>query len=146
MPRRKNFSSLLYTPVSPYVAAKMWQVATAVPVVMSHRIARMAVAGPLPQARDRKEFRRMASEKVEAFGESVTNMAFETFRVNQELASQALGQWWRLWTNPLSVPTLVMPQWGRQASRVFAKGFSPVHRRVTANAKRLGQVTSKKKK
>ena len=39
----------------------------ATPLVVAHRVGRMAAAGPSPNARDRKEFELMGAEKMAAF-------------------------------------------------------------------------------
>ena len=38
------------------LVTKSMELGMAVPVVMAHRLTRMAVAGPTPSVRDRKEF------------------------------------------------------------------------------------------
>jgi hypothetical protein len=97
--------------------------AFAAPEVMAHRMARLALAGPTPSARDRREFHRMGAEKVAAFYESWNAMSLAMFRA---FWSFALSPW----------------QWGsprarRAGSNVLAAGLAPLQRRATANARRL---------
>jgi hypothetical protein len=42
------------------------------PVVIGYRTARMVAGGWPPSARDRREYARMAQEKIEAFGQAAT--------------------------------------------------------------------------
>ena len=49
---------------------KAADIAVAAPQVIAHRVTRMALAGPLPDARDRKEFTGMVQEKQLAFAQS----------------------------------------------------------------------------
>lgn len=89
------------------LAAQTVELGLAVPQVIAHRLARM----------DGKEFRRMGTEKVAAFSEAWTAMAFETMR-----------SLWFPWS----------PRRSRRAAlRILTKGVAPVRRRAVANAKRL---------
>jgi hypothetical protein len=65
------------------LAVKAAELAFAVPQVVAHRVARMAIAGPKPSARDRKEFARMVAEQNAAFGESFNAMAAQAVRADQ---------------------------------------------------------------
>jgi hypothetical protein len=118
---------------------KSAEMALAVPQVMTHRIARMAAAGFNPSARDRNEFRRMHAEKTAAFIESWNAMAMQAARTHRALALA----WFRACSSPWSgrpwSATGTSSRWHRAALDVAASGFHPVHRRVMANAKRLGR-------
>ena len=81
---------------SPVPFLKATQFAWAVPQVIAHRLARMAVAGPVPSRRDRTEFLRMGTEKAAAFAESWNAMATEAFRVQQTISAL----WWRAFLMP----------------------------------------------
>ncbi len=142
-------------------ALHAWQIALAAPEVIAHRTARMALAGSVPSARDRREFSRMGREKLEAFGESLSAMAMQTYMLHQELTVLTVEQWWSAWM-PLaqltasSSPAQVAKSqsalmWGLAAamgdqrladslSRVVQKGLAPVHKSATANARRLRGV------
>jgi hypothetical protein len=62
------------------LAAQTIALGIAAPQVAAHRVARMAMAGASPSARDRKEFHRMGTEKMIALNEAWSAMAFEAFR------------------------------------------------------------------
>ena len=91
-------------------AVKAVELSIAAPQVIAHRTARMLAAGANPDARDRREFQRMGTEKVFAFWESMNAM------------------YWAAWLTPWS------------AAKIMAKGLDPVHRRATANARRLRRI------
>ena len=99
------------------LAVQTMELGVAVPQVIAHRIARMAIAGASPSARDRKELRRMGIEKVAAVNEAWNAMALEAFRANQRLTLSFM----------------------HAALGIFGKGMAPVRRRAVANAKRLGR-------
>jgi len=90
----------------------LWEIGVAAPQVIAHRLQRMALAGPLPGARDQREFTRMGQEKAEALAESL----------------MAMG---------LAMGACVLAQDVRPWFATMAEGMKPVHRRVTANARRL---------
>ena len=100
------------------LAVQTMELGVAVPQVIAHRVARMAIAGASPSARDRKELRRMGSEKVAAASEAWNAMALEALRANQRLTLSFMHAAWD----------------------IFGKGMAPVRRRAVANAKRLGRA------
>ncbi|QJW85097.1 hypothetical protein HK414_21330 [Ramlibacter terrae] len=101
------------------------ELALAVPQVMAHRLTRMALAGPFPSARDRREFHGMGQEKMLAFWQSRFAMGSA-----MTLAGQ---QAWLAAMQGASVPLL-------DTQAILAKGLAPVHRKATANARRLGRT------
>lgn len=112
-------------------SAQLLQLGLAAPQVMAHRIARMASAGPMPSARDRREFTGMMLEKQTAFAQAWMAMWVQALQVQQ--------QWW------LSC-LAGMPDASRAAARVQADweqvlshGIAPVRRRAVANARRLSR-------
>jgi hypothetical protein len=136
---------------------KMAELAMAVPQVIATRTASMLAAGAHPNVAQRAEFSRMYSEKVQAFWESMFAMGAQAARSNQENARRAAVQWWWLWTRPWWL-TLIRPTMnavasstharavmsgpsGNQRKRAMAKlvaaGLGPIHKRATANARRL---------
>ncbi|HET6756001.1 MAG TPA: polyhydroxyalkanoate granule-associated phasin [Burkholderiales bacterium] len=140
---------------------KMWEVAWASPQVIAHRVQRMMTPAFFPGSHDQKEFVRMGQEKLEAFFESwlAIVMQMQTFQtqlasaaVRQSLAGPAalaslmsaktLGQITRAQTTFLR--SMIVSGGKRNVSAAFAKvaaqGLHPVHRRVTANARRLRLV------
>ena len=120
---------------------RMWETALAVPQVMAHRIARMHSAGLTPGARDRAEFSRMTQEKADVFGESLQAMAAEVAAINNQVLLDGMAQWVRLALNPWQPAHLPSSAaWGHWQERIARKGMAPVHKRVAANAKRLGKL------
>lgn len=111
MPTPRRRSSSRSTP------AKLAELGVAAPFVASQRIARMMLAGPLPSARDRREFGVMVSEKQRAFVQSWSAMFGECLRLQQAVAQLWLGA----------------------AAGVAGKGLAPVHRKAVANARRLAR-------
>ncbi|MFT3820242.1 MAG: hypothetical protein QM750_21950 [Rubrivivax sp.] len=106
---------------------QLTELAIAAPQVVAHRTARLALAGPLPSARDRKEFHGMVAEKQAAFVQSWTGMLAEAWRLQQRLALDA----WR---------GALLPGAWQAAWQVAEKGLQPVHRKATANARRLART------
>lgn len=113
------------------------ELAFAVPQVVAHRVTRMAIAGPAPSARDRKEFDLMSTEKTAAFNESWNAMAVQAVRANQALATSMLRS---LWMPGKASASAVTTQLQNAALGVLGKGMAPVHRKATANAKRLARA------
>ena len=105
---------------------KLAQLGVAVPQVMAHRLTRMAMAGPVLSARDRKEFTGMVMEKQLAFSQSWVAMTFEMFRLQQ------------VWA--VSLMTGQMPSFASAADKIAAKGIAPLHRKAVSNAKRLART------
>lgn len=116
------------------------ELAFVAPQVIAHRLSRMALAGPAPSARDRREFHRMVAEKPFAFGQAWTAMAIEAARAQQAVA---LSLWRSFW-----VPAPFRPMTSRRAAGqlnrallgIAGKGLAPVHRAATTNARRLART------
>lgn len=140
--------------------AKVAELAIAAPQVVAIRTARMLAAGANPGAADRAEFSQMGTEKVQAFSESMFAIGAQIVRTNQEYARTAASQWWRLWTTPWGlaasrpasqalgslprtaglIPGPIRSQRQRAMSKLVEAGLTPVHKRATANARRLGRI------
>ena len=142
---------------SPVVKAA--ELAIAAPQVVAIRTARMLAAGTRPGAADRAELSRMSNEKTQAFWESMLAMGTQVVRAQQEYTRTAVLQWWRLWTTapllgarPLLQAVTALPRASallssptpRQRERAVSKladaALTPVHKRATSNARRLGRV------
>ena len=121
------------------LAVQTMELGVAVPQVIAHRVARMAIAGASPSARDRKELRRMGTEKVAAVNEAWNAMALEAFRANQRLTLSFMQSLWFPWVHPKRRQS-ASRQLSNAALGIFGKGMAPVRRRAVANAKRLGRV------
>jgi hypothetical protein len=121
------------------LATKLTELSIAAPQVVAHRVARMALAGPLPSARDKKEFDLMVAEKNDAFGQAWAAMAAQAVRANQALT---MSLWASLWSPSRRKPsaTAFAAQVQRAALGVLSKGVAPVHSKAVANAKRLART------
>jgi len=91
--------------------------------VIPIRLTRMAAAGHQPSARDRREFSRMGTEKVQAGLQSMLAVALKM----QLMQLQWLSQAWQ--------------HWMRAGSLLAGAALSPIHATATSNARRLGRVT-----
>jgi hypothetical protein len=142
MPARQNL--LPHTDLAPWMrnAFTLWEISFAAPQVIAHRVARMAQAGPSPGARDQKEFVRMGQEKAEAFVESMWGMGLRIGQAQVAMAASMFAQWLRL-ASSVTFPT---PMWTSAMPSLVATGLRPVHRRVTANARRLGKVPARRRR
>jgi hypothetical protein len=107
------------------LARQASELAVAVPQVVAHRLTRMALAGPLPNARDRREFHVMGQEKVHAFWQSWFAMGWAMVEAMQKAWIAAL--------QGARMPLL-------DVQSVLARGMAPVHRRATTNARRLART------
>ena len=107
------------------LATQAAELALAVPQVMAHRLTRLSLAGPFPNARDRREFHGMGREKVHAFWQSWFAMGWAM--------TQA---WQKAWIAMLQGARMPMVD----AQAVLARGMAPVHRKATANARRLART------
>jgi hypothetical protein len=122
---------------------KTAELAMAVPQVVAHRVARMALAGKQPSQRDQHEFKKMTDEKGDAFRESWAAMAVQAVRSNQALASTMFRTFWAsALTGKVSTrnATAVANQFQNAALDIMSKGFAPVHQRAVANSKRLAKT------
>jgi hypothetical protein len=114
----------------------------AAPLVVAHRVGRMATAGSNPSARDRKEFKQMSAEKTAAFYESWAAMGQAAMKAQQQMAASmwraaAMAPW------SMAKPGSLLPSGNtlaRHALQVMSQGMAPVHRRAVGNAKRLGRL------
>jgi hypothetical protein len=116
------------------------ELAFSVPQVFAHRLTRMALAGPKPSDRDRKEFQIMVNEKHAAFVQAWSDMAMQAFRANQAFTASML----RFFFTPFSYRKLSAASTAAQvhnaAIGVLGKGLAPIHRRAVSNARRLGKT------
>ncbi len=119
-------------------ARKATELGFAVPQVVGHRLARLAAAGPLPSARDRREFHRMGTEKVAAFTESWFALSMAMWQANLALGSSMLGMAAMPWLGGSQAQ--LGRQWQSAMVGAMDKGFAPIHRTATANARRLARV------
>jgi hypothetical protein len=123
-------------------AAQAAELAFATPQVVNKRVAQMMFAGPLPSTDDRKEFKLMSDEKVDAFKESWAAMATETVLAQQRLVigmtTSMLKAAWFPWIAP-QANDMFANQVGNATMGVLNKGMEPVRKRAVANARRLSR-------
>jgi hypothetical protein len=122
------------------LATQAAELAIAVPQVVAHRVARMALSGPRPSPRDRKEFERMVAEKNTAFGESWRAMAAQAASANQALAASFFQSFLLIARGKQPSAMATARQLHKAALGVMGKGLAPVHRKAVANAKRLSRT------
>jgi hypothetical protein len=107
------------------LARQTSELVLAVPQVVAHRLTRMALSGPVPSARDRREFHTMGQEKVQAFWQSWFAMGWAM--------TQAMQKSWIAALQGARVPLI-------DTQRILSQGLAPVHRRATGNARRLARL------
>ena len=81
----------------------------------------------------------MSSEKMLAFSESWNAMALETIRANQVLTLSFFRSFWSPWAMG-SEAARAVANLQSAALGVLNKGIAPIHRKTTANAKRLART------
>ena len=118
------------------LVTKSAELALATPLVVAERMARMARAGAMPSARDRKEFHGMVSEKAMAFAQSWQAMAWHAMRVNQAFAASLFTSLLVPGRKP-ALPSVSALQGATLG--ILGVGLGPVHRKVVANARRLAR-------
>ena len=122
------------------LARQTLELSVAAPQVIAQRVARMLVAGPVPSARDQREFQRMGDEKIVAFQQSLVAMWMQAWQIQlqwmrsftlataQSLARGEAAAW---------VPLLDATTVG--ATSLLTAGLAPVHRKAVANSRRLAR-------
>jgi hypothetical protein len=130
--------------------------------VVKARTTRMAMAGPLPNERDRVEFSLMGREKSEAMSESMQAMGSGLVSLGMTLAMDTSKHMWATSTAAAAlVSSRSATQWlecqaalmkvvaaspvnplqlASSTTRVVQESLAPIHGRATANAKRLSAL------
>lgn len=119
------------------LARQVGELALAVPAVVGHRLTRMALAGPMPGARDRREFSGMVSEKGVAFTHAWASMGWQMLMAQQRLAFACWQAAFMPWLGGGAAG--LRRHWEQSAHEVLAAGVAPVHRKAVANARRLAR-------
>jgi hypothetical protein len=143
------------------LAWKIAEMSVASASVIGHRTNQMAKLGQMPNARDRSEFARMGSEKIEASIESAAALGHRGTATHINHSARAFGLM-------LESTAALMSLYGSQNSsqffarqarltrtltqlsgsavdlsnstaRLATRGLAPIHSRAVANAKRLGK-------
>lgn len=143
------------------LAWKMAEMSIASASVIGHRTNQIAKAGPVPGARDRSEFARMACEKIEASRESAAALgrrgtathidhSARTFELMLEStaalvslygsqnSSQFFARQAKL-TRRLTQLTGCAIDLSNSTAKLATLGLVPIHSRAVANASRLGK-------
>jgi len=121
------------------LAAQGVDLGFAVPQVLAHRSMRMALAGPSPSRRDRREFYLMGAEKIAAFYESWTAMSTEILRANLEIWRSPAQYFWLHFPITNRSCHAAATYFQRAALGVLGEGVAPIHRCAVANARRLSR-------
>ena len=143
------------------LAMKTLEMTLASAQVIGHRTGRMALAGPAPNSRDRREFALMGQEKMEAGAQSAQAMAAHLMTMSQPWGALALRHVLRSSAAFMSLATsrtpsqliarqaalaralgqsaVSMADVSKSATKLAHRGLKPIHARATANAKRLAK-------
>ena len=144
------------------VALKTCEMMVASAEVIGHRTGRMAVAGPIPNASDQREFALMGREKIEAAAESARAMAEFVMTMNRQLGAQAFSQMLTGSTAMISLASsnsvgqsierqgelvrtmtesaITASQLPNSTAGLFTqRAVKPIYSRTKANARRLGK-------
>ena len=130
--------------------------------VIGHRTRRLALAGPLPSARDQAEFALMGREKGAAALESAQAVGvpvlmltgqFATLAVKQMMAASAalmsiaasrspaesVDRQAKLVRDTVTGSVVATSRLAASAATLSRSALKPVHKRVSSNVKRLGK-------
>jgi hypothetical protein len=127
------------------LGTRLAELSLAAPLVIAARTTRMIAAGATPDAADRREMRRMGSEKVAAFSQGFVAMALRAQRMQFEWWLAALrpffgAAWLFPWSTPRSPgPRATARSLARSLEAIAGAGLAPVHRTAVANARRLSR-------
>ena len=152
-----------FLPLMPWsdLATKTLEMMLASAQVIGHRTGRMALAGPAPNARDRREFALMGQEKIEAGVQSAQAMAAHMMLMSQPWGALAFRHLLRnsaafmslassqtptqliarqaVLARAVAQSAVSMADVSRNATTLAHRGLKPIHARAIANAKRLGK-------
>ena len=143
------------------LATKTLEMMLASVQVIGHRTGRMALAGPVPDARDRREFALMGQEKVEAGAQSAQAMVAHMMTMSQpwgalvfrhllqnsaafmslagsRTPSQLIARQAAL-ARAIGQSASSMAHVSGSAAKLAHRSLKPIHAKATANAKRLGK-------
>lgn len=132
MPRKDNFrnSSAFY----------LFELAAAVPTVITHRMAMMLTSGLNPTVAENREFSRMWSEKASAFSESNTGMWWQGLRYQQALLLNLTKFWLSANSSPQTLTSNMLRSHALAQEEVLKQGLRPLRKSAMANAKRLNKL------
>jgi hypothetical protein len=143
------------------VALETCEMMAASAEVIGHRACRMAVAGPMPNASDQREFALMGQEKIEAAAESARAMAEFVMMMNRQLGAQTFSQMLTGSSAMISLAAsssigqsierqgelvrtmtesaIAVSQLPNSAGLLAQRAVKPICSRTKANARRLGK-------
>ena len=143
------------------LATKTLEMMQASAQVIGHRTGRMTLAGPAPNARDRREFALMGQEKFEAGAQSIQAMTAHMMTMSQSWGLLTCRQILRnsaafmslassrtpsqlitrqaAFAQALGQSATSMADISTSAAALAHRGLKPIHAKATANAKRLGK-------
>lgn len=144
------------------LAWKAGEVAIASAQVIGHRTHRLARTGPVPSARDRREFAMMSQEKGQAALETAQAMAVPMLVLSQQFATMILKQMLtasaamisigasrsaaesverqsKLVRDTMSNSVAATSRLSGSTAQLARRALKPVHKRVRVNLRRLGK-------
>jgi hypothetical protein len=146
------------------LAWKTGEMAIASAQVIGHRTSRLALAGPVPSARDQREFALMGQEKGEAALESVQAVGVSMLMLSQQFAAlaykqmlsasvammslaasrtaaQYLDRQSKLVHDTMTNSTVAASKLSGSTAKLARSAVKPVHKRVSGNVRRLGKMS-----
>ena len=144
------------------LAWKVGEMAIASAQIIDHRTSRFALAGPVPSARDQREFALMGHEKGEAALESAQAVGVRMLMLNQQFATLAFKQMMsasaallslaasrtaaesverqsKLVRDTMTGSVVAASKLSGSTARLAQRALKPVHSRVSGNVRRLGR-------
>ena len=144
------------------LAWKVGEMAIASAKVIGHRTSRFALAGPVPTARDQREFALMGHEKGEAALESAQAVGVRMLMLNQQFAALAFKQMLsasaallslagsrtaaesverqsNLVRDTMTGSVVAASKLSGSTARLAQRALKPVRSRVSGNVRRLGR-------
>jgi len=156
-----GYSSFVRHMLWSHLATKTLEMMLASAQVIGYRTARMALAGPAPNARDRREFALMGQEKIEAGPQPAQAMVAHMMNMSQPLNALAFRHLLRnsaafislassrtpshliarqaALARALEQSAVRMADVSKDATKLVHRGLKPIHAKTTANAKQLGK-------
>ena len=156
--------NLFITPLTMWsrLAWKAGEMAISSAQVIGHRTGRFTLSGPAPSARDQREFTLMGREKGEAMLESAQAIGTRALMLNQQLATLVFKQLMSASVTLMSIASsrtagesverqaklvrdtmtgsaVAASKFSGSTARLARSALKPVHKRVSANARRLGK-------
>jgi hypothetical protein len=146
------------------LAWKTGEMAIASAQVIGQRTSRVALAGPVPSARDQREFALMGQEKGEAALESAQAVGVSMLMLSQQFAvlaykqmlsasvammsigasrttAQYVDRQSKLVHDTITSSTVAASKLSGSTAKLARNAVKPVHKRVKGNVRRLGRMS-----